>query len=202
MHKSIAQLLSATVLALGFSAVAHAQVPPPPPQSDHGAHHMARPDGPKAPQTRAEMEAMVKARFTEADANKDGFVTAEEMEGARHAHMQAMMDDMFKRIDSNGDGQISRAEFDAHHAAMHGDMEKMHGQKDKADKRAMKMGAMPDFAASDGNKDGKLSLAEMQATAADHFAKMDSNKDGTISRDEQKAARKNWKDDKRAARKK
>jgi Ca2+-binding EF-hand superfamily protein len=48
-------------------------------------------------------------RFDAIDANKDGFITRDEM---RAAH-QKMAAAKFKSVDTNGDGRISRAEADA-----------------------------------------------------------------------------------------
>jgi Ca2+-binding EF-hand superfamily protein len=48
-------------------------------------------------------------RFEQIDANKDGFVTADELEAAHQARAQAH----FQRIDTDGDGRISLAEAQA-----------------------------------------------------------------------------------------
>ena len=219
-------LLAATALATAlWTTGAQAEpAPPPPPPADHSAHQMAMPDWQK-PMTRADMEAMVKAHFAEADANKDGFVTQEEMKAMRDRHMQAMMGEMFTRMDANGDGQISRAEFDAHHAAHmqagkdahagHGNMmpppppppggmgpegmKMMHGNM--GDKDGMGPLGAAAFAKADSNKDGKLSLAEVQAAQAERFAKLDANKDGVVTADERKAMFKARRAAHRAARK-
>jgi Ca2+-binding EF-hand superfamily protein len=45
------------------------------------------------------------------------------------------------------------------------------------------------FAAADLNKDGKVSLAEMQQTALQHFDRADANHDGKLTPDERKQAR-------------
>jgi hypothetical protein len=60
--------------------------------------------------TRAEFDAGQKARFNEADANKDGFVTPDEM---RAAMMKRMADMRFASMDTDHNGQISKAEFEA-----------------------------------------------------------------------------------------
>ena len=44
------------------------------------------------------------------------------------------------------------------------------------------------FARADANKDGRVTLAEANATAMARFDKADANHDGTISPDERKAA--------------
>lgn len=71
-----------------------------------------------APLNRADLAAKVKAQFAEADANKDGVVTRDEMAAQREARMKAAWNKMFDAMDSNKDSSISRAEFEAFHASM------------------------------------------------------------------------------------
>ncbi len=78
--------------------------------------------------TRAEVQAMVRTHFVRIDANRDGFVTTDEMTAMRGKHhggrssmagehmrdgKQAMRDPnvAFDRLDTNRDGMISRDEF-------------------------------------------------------------------------------------------
>lgn len=143
--------------------------------------------------TRAEMMQKMQDHFAKLDANKDGFVTKEEIETGRRAmheqmadHMKERASSMFDRMDADHDGNISRSEFDRAHSAMAGHM---------GDKR-MKMrgmhGGMAEhlFAAADSNNDGRLSQQEATAAAAAHFDKVDANHDGTITPDEMRAAHK------------
>ncbi|MEY3985647.1 MAG: hypothetical protein RLZ59_1092 [Pseudomonadota bacterium] len=83
-----------------------------------------------APMSRVDLEAKLKAQFAEQDANKDGFVTREEVAAQREARVKAAMGRMFDAMDGNKDGSISRAEFDAHHASMRMDMPPMPGGPD------------------------------------------------------------------------
>ncbi len=53
-------------------------------------------------------------KFEQADANKDGFLTREEMEAAH----KARLDKMFARMDENKDGKLSREEMKKGHEAM------------------------------------------------------------------------------------
>ncbi len=139
------------------------------------------------PITRAQVEAMVKARFQDADANKDGVVTAAEHDAVRAARMKAMHDEKFQRMDSDRNGQVSKAEFDAFHT------ERM---KDMADNKGMKPhhggrkghGMGHGFAKMDSNKDGKLTLDEAMARPMEMFARADANKDGTVTPEEHQAA--------------
>jgi len=78
----------------------------------------------------AEHAAGVTKMFTEMDADKDGFVTAAEMD-ARHAamgdkdmKMKMSSADKIKSMDTDGDGKLSAAEHDAGAAKMFTDMDK------------------------------------------------------------------------------
>src|SRR4051812_30224182 len=76
------------------------------------------------PVTRAEVQARVQARFARADANRDGFVTQDEVRAARGAgrdmmppRREGLQGDregrraaIFARLDSNRDGVLSREE--------------------------------------------------------------------------------------------
>ena len=56
------------------------------------------------------------AWFDKLDANKDGYITQDEMKQAREtrgANMKAKMDERFKEADTNGDGQLSLDEVQA-----------------------------------------------------------------------------------------
>ncbi len=46
--------------------------------------------------------------FAKLDANKDGFITKEEMT----AHQQARLDDLFATADTDGDGKLSKEEME------------------------------------------------------------------------------------------
>jgi len=106
-----------------------------------------------------------------------------------------MANTMFDRIDTNKDGTLSRAEFVEHHRTMSmppGGMHMDHHGKDatKHGGKGHGMGhaghAPPtvgtSFQALDGNKDGKLSRAEMgKHPMAAHFAMMDTDKNGYVS---------------------
>lgn len=89
----------------------------------------------------AEHAAGAQKMFTGMDSNKDGFVTAAEMDAAHHGKppMQGEMTSAgkIKTLDTDGDGKLSAAE----HAA----------------------GSQKMFSASDANGDGSVDAAEMQA---------------------------------------
>jgi Ca2+-binding EF-hand superfamily protein len=100
------------------------------------------------------------------DANNDGIVTREE--AGKYPRLAADFDS----ADANKDGQLDATELQAHREKTRGEM------RAKADER---------WKAADTDGDGKLSLAEAQASMprmAERFQAIDANKDGYVSRDE------------------
>ncbi len=140
---------------------------------------MAKPERPA--QTRTAAEAKVRMYFAKIDADKDGFVTAQDMAAIR---VQAK-DKMFARVDADGNGSISRSEFDNADAAKRRD-----GQA------GMKMGGMRArlMTMADTDKDGRVALTEAVAGAMTMFDRADANKDGTLTTDERRAARQAMRD--------
>ena len=67
-------------------------------RKDHEGHDVQGKMMPRAPMTRAEVEARVKTHFAEMDANKDGAVTQAEVDAARAAHKSKMQDEMFAKM--------------------------------------------------------------------------------------------------------
>lgn len=168
--------------------------------------------------TRAQIEAKVKERFAQLDANKDGVVTREEINAQRQAKRAERLDQRFKTLDKDANGSISRAEFDAGHAQRGPGRDgkaaaaKADGTTPPAAKTArhgghgkgrmghsMMGGGMFGFGMADANKDGNITLAEATTAALARFDKMDANKDGTLTAQERKDAmqqkREQWKKD-------
>lgn len=167
--------------------------------------------------TRAEVTQKVQQHFAKLDANKDGFVTKEEVDSAHEQmrskiitrveqrmgdHDGAMPDRgaMFDRLDANHDGSISREEFmAAKPMVQERRVVVMNGGPD-GDGHAMGMGMHRMgmhggmfgrmFATADANKDGRVSLQEATNAALAHFDAADTNHDGTITPDEMRAAHK------------
>ncbi|MEA3051846.1 MAG: hypothetical protein QOG72_749 [Sphingomonadales bacterium] len=147
------------------------------------------------PQTRADVQARVQARFARADANRDGFITQDEVRaraearrGQRQERSGERREARFDRLDSNHDGSLSRAEFDARPAF----------GGERPGQRLAHRGGRPGmtgglggraFAAMDLDHDGRVALAEASRAAFERFDRLDSNRDGTISADERQAAR-------------
>jgi Ca2+-binding EF-hand superfamily protein len=134
--------------------------------------------------------------FARLDLNHDGTITAAEVEAAHNQRAQAKgaqpatahatsFAGLFARADTNKDKVITRAEFDAM------------GQQIKArmEHAAATRGGMATrlFDTEDANKDGRISLAEMQQRALARFDRLDLNHDGTITPDERKQAQEQFK---------
>ncbi len=119
-------LIGAAVAAIAAAAVAQAPTAPQP--APHANHHGMMMD---QVQTRDQVVAMAREHFARMDANRDGFITEDEMKGMRGARAGksgqwnerkgkrfamregAMADPTaaFDRLDANKDGMISRDEF-------------------------------------------------------------------------------------------
>jgi len=98
--------------------------------------------------------------FERIDADGNGQITKEEITAMGMAR--------FEKADTDGDGFISAAEIEAH-------------QSERAKKRAARM-----MERLDADKDGRLSLAELQSTdrATRMFRRADADRDGVISKAE------------------
>jgi Ca2+-binding EF-hand superfamily protein len=128
--------------------------------------------------------------FDRLDANHDGKITAAEV-AAAHARRawqtggetaQAPgFTGLYARADTNKDNVLTRAEFDAMGQELKARME--HASVARGG-MAIRM-----FDRSDANRDGRVTLAEMQQAALAQFDRMDLNHDGTVTPDERKQAR-------------
>lgn len=157
--------------------------------------------------SRAQVQAMVARHFERLDADRDGVVTkaeAEAMRDRRMAHMEERMKarsaQSFDRLDADNDGSISRQEWESgaekriekriviRERAAGGSA----GSEAPAHGRAMRMmhgPGMPGmtghmFELSDADGDGRVSLAEAQATAMRHFDMADTDRNGTVTPEE------------------
>ncbi len=167
--------------------------------------------------TRAEIQTRVQTQFAKRDANRDGVLTADELQmrgnkrvmvmrhGGDGPHNmqvpQAMRDPnaAFDRLDANRDGSISRDEF-ARGREVRIERRVMvdkdgktgatgmdHGKMHGIRHGGMMAGALLKLA--DANNDGRVTLAEATSGALRHFDMMDSNRDGQLTPQERAAGR-------------
>ena len=133
--------------------------------------------GPK-PVSRAEFQSKTDQAFSQLDTNKDGFLSAQEIQVGQNSALQqvnalrqARMQAEFKQLDTNKDGQLSFQEFAAAAPSV------------KSAETPQQM-----LQKLDANKDGKVSASEFSTPRLAVFNKLDANKDGVVSVDEQRKA--------------
>jgi Ca2+-binding EF-hand superfamily protein len=212
-------LIGAATAALAMAiAPAVAQPAPPPP----GVAQGTAPGQPAPPvrmhmkmmsdrvMTREEVVQHVRKLFAHLDANKDGFITKQEMDavhqkmiamhGNGEARLGPMVGDrgaMFDRLDANHDGSISRQEFMAAQPSTERRIMLFRngpGEPGAPGAPGMKMrmhgmgmgGRLLEMA--DANHDGRVSLQEAEAAALAHFDRADLNHDGKLTPDERRQA--------------
>lgn len=148
---------------------------------------------PRAPLTKAQMLARADARFAALDTNKDGQLSAQELEAGRGEGRRGGR--MLAHADANKDGLISRAE---HRAAAEARFARVDADKDGAieageGRRGFREGSKREgrwfgmrghrmAMLADANRDGAISRAEFDAAAAQRFARLDTNRDGKLDR--------------------
>ena len=131
-------------------------------------------------------------RLARYDANNDGKVTLDEV--------KAYIADRFQRMDLNGDGKITDEDLppimrgmnvlsggDGMGMAMRG-----HGHRHHAHYGGARM--IRYLTGADANKDGAVTLDELQARAGKRFARFDRNKDGAIDQADRDQLRKEMSD--------
>ncbi|HOY77875.1 MAG TPA: EF-hand domain-containing protein [Hyphomonadaceae bacterium] len=135
--------------------------------------------------TKAEFDAGQRARFNEIDTNKDGFITAEERQAhhkaAADTHRAELAKARFADLDKDKNGQLSQSEFATGGPRPDGKgSDRDHGGPRKGGP------GKPERVKADGDretadKDLKVSFAEFSARGAEAFARADANKDGTVT---------------------
>ena len=146
---------------------------------------VAQPTAAPRSATRAEVAAQVRERFTQVDANGDGYLTQVEAQAAIKGRTEARRAERFDRLDANRDGQISRQEFAAPQgqALAIRDGARAGPGRAMARMRGMRSGGFGGrmFGMADSNKDSRVSLQEATDAALRRFDMVDANRDGTIS---------------------
>lgn len=160
--------------------------------------------------TRDEVAEHVRRMFTMLDANRDGFVTRDELD-SMHQRMMGMHEGMakemaesgmkgpdraaeFDRLDSNHDGMISRREFMAAKPRIeeHRIMVMRDGGPGHPGMEGMRFHAASFgthlFEMADANHDGRVSLQEATNAALQHFDRADLNHDGKLTPEERQQA--------------
>lgn len=140
--------------------------------------------------------------FDRLDSNHDGKITVAEVDAARSQRAKAKggqaaqvhattFQGLFAAADANKDNVLTRAEFDAMG-------EQLKARMERASARSGGMAARM-FDKSDTNKDGRVTLAEMQQSALAAFDRADLNHDGTITPQERQQERQQLKAKRQAA---
>lgn len=135
--------------------------------------------GESKPLTRSEISTELDSDYADLDGDKDGKVTATEVNTrlvksaeAKVAELKKERDAAFAKLDTNNDGSVSKDEFDA-----------------KATLPTIKdPDARPFLDKFDSNKDGAISKDEFRAPTLANFDRLDKNKDGTLSPAERNSA--------------
>lgn len=131
------------------------------------------------PITRTELTSRLDGSFAAIDANKDGSLSAAELETAQKRELEqvqtalrAKVQEAFQKLDTNKDGQLSKAEFAATIPPVN-----------VSETPAQMLQKL------DSNKDGKVSAEEFKAPKLAAFNKVDANHDGTVTPAELRASR-------------
>lgn len=167
------------------------------------------PGGGKAPRApkpvkRKEFDKLVAGMFAEADANRDGTVSLDELHGVIEARREAAISARFAAVDADRNGTLSRAEFVAWQKQMGSAASSEgggFGARDGQIADAIKPETGKDMedlmladlveplsgtviAKANTNYDAGVSLEELQAYEGKRFDEADKNKDGFLTIDE------------------
>ena len=217
---------AAAALVVAMAPAVSQPAPPPPPGVAPGtAPAVVSPAAPGARRmhmrvmsdrvmTRAETELHVRKLFARFDANKDGYLTRQEIDSfrgkmmGRHEDLEKRLGEhrmpmpdraaMFDKLDANHDGSISRQEFMAAQPQLRERRVMVLRNSPAGGPGApgatgmkMHMRGMGGFGGhllemADANHDGRVSLQEAEAAALAHFDKADLNHDGKLTPEERR----------------
>ncbi|OWK37836.1 hypothetical protein FRUB_06956 [Fimbriiglobus ruber] len=143
-----------------------------------------------------ELPADMRDEFDKIDANKDGFLTADEL--TKHAAMMSqqapqLVEFVFFAIDSGEDEQVTLQDlqrtYDTLRKMDKDNSGKLSAEEFKAFRHQRKEERINNFIQRlDKNGDGKISRDEARGMWADNFSQLDKNGDGFIDRQELEAA--------------
>jgi Ca2+-binding EF-hand superfamily protein len=134
--------------------------------------------------TKAEFDNAQRTRFNELDGNKDGFATREEMQAAVETRRANAGKERFAVLDTDKNGQLSASEFAAARERGPGpDGPRMRmGGRGGPDGPGRPGGfGRGGPGGPDADNDGRISFAEFTARGSEGFARADTNKDGTVT---------------------
>ncbi len=119
--------------------------------------------------------------FSQLDANKDGFITADEVEGSK----KGLFDRLVRIVDENGDKKLSKDEF------AKGTQKSTEAKPPLASEPGRPgrggggaFNAKEILSRLDKNGDGKISKDEAPERMKEYFDRLDANKDGNIDAEE------------------
>lgn len=141
--------------------------------------------GPMAEVTRDQAAAMADQRFQRLDADRDGRVTAQEMQQQRQVRRGERQGQIFDRLDTNRDGALSRQEFAARGqmlGAMRGQQAGRGGMRQNPQRAQRRVERL-------FGSDGVLTREEFRARALQRFERMDGNRDGRVTMAERRDSR-------------
>jgi Ca2+-binding EF-hand superfamily protein len=118
--------------------------------------------------------------FAKLDANKDGFVSSDEVEGER----KTLFERLLRTADKDGDKKLSKEEFAAGLKEPDAPREPLGQPGGRGGRGGQFINPREVFARLDANKDGKLSKEEAQGPLKENFDRFDANSDGSLSVEE------------------
>lgn len=133
--------------------------------------------------TKAEFDAGQRARFDQIDTNKDGSISPEERQAHRKAAAETRRAELakvrFTDLDKDKNGQLSQSEFAAGGPRADGKGPGRHHGGPRAGGPDQQARVKADGKAD--ARDASISFADFSARGAEAFARADANKDGTVT---------------------